>query len=471
MTRSYDDFLTSKALVDIPTGMEIEESVLPTVLFDWQRALVRWALRRGRAGLFASTGLGKTLMQCAWAEHIPGDVLIFAPLAVTQQTIHEAQEKMGLAIQYLKHPHERRTRIAITNYDRLEHFIGSQVTGIVLDESSCLKGITSKRRAVLFQHFTAIPYRLCATATPAPNDIAEIAMHAEFLGVMSRSAMLATFFVHDDTGWRLRGHARDAFYRWLASWSMALRSPEDLGYDGTAFVLPPLVIKEHSVTWEGAKLLADPDGQLGLIGSRTLHGIQDRAAVRQATSALRVAYAATLARQMSGQLLIWVGLNTESSQMAAALQGEDVREVTGSDTPEYKEACLLGFARGEFRILVTKAAIAGWGMNFQQASTAIFVGLNDSQEMYYQAVRRIWRYGQQHQVTIHVIMSDHEQPIWTNVQRKEQEAQHMINGLIGSIKVYEQAALQESGTTDNAAATPMHVPGWLTSWHTEGVCP
>lgn len=468
MGQSYTDFLMSKTLVDIPTGMDIEESVLPAVLFDWQRALVRWALRRGRAGLFASTGLGKTLMQCAWAEQIPGDVLIFAPLAVTQQTINEAQAKMGLAIQYLKHPHERRTRIAITNYDRLEHFIESQVQGVVLDESSCLKGITSKRREMLFQHFTDIPYRLCATATPAPNDVAEIAMHAEFLGVMSRAAMLSTFFVHDDTGWRLRGHARDAFYRWLASWAMALRSPDDLGYDGSAFVLPPLITKEHSLAWEGAKALADGDGQLGLIGARALQGIQDRAKVRHATSTLRVAHAASLARTTCGQVIIWVGLNVESSQMMLALEGEDVREVVGSDTPAYKEATLLGFARGEFRILVTKASIAGWGMNFQQAHTAIFVGLNDSQEMYYQAVRRLWRYGQQYPVTTHVVLSDHEAPIWTNIQRKEREAQQMIDGLILAMKEYSYAALHESTTTYNMAHTLMQLPPWLASFHTEG---
>lgn len=469
MTKSYTDFLASKTLVDIPTGMDVEESALPSVLFDWQRALVRWALRRGRAGLFASTGLGKTLMQCAWAAQIPGEVLIFAPLAVTQQTIYEAQTKLGLTIQYLQRPEDRTTRIGITNYDRLEHFIGVQVEGIVLDESSCLKGITSKRRALLFEHFTDIPWRLCATATPAPNDIAEIAMHAEFLGIMSRTAMLSTFFVHDDEGWRLRGHARDAFYRWLASWAMALRSPADLGYDGTAFVLPPLITKEHSLAWEGAKGLADSDGQLGLIGARTLHGIQDRAAVRQATSTLRVAHAASLARSTCSQVIIWVGLNTESSQMVQALEGEDVREVVGSDTPAYKEATLLGFARGEFRILVTKASIAGWGMNFQQAHTAIFVGLNDSQEMYYQAVRRLWRYGQQHPVTTHVVLSDHEQPIWINVQRKELEAQQMIHGLIDAMKDYEQMALHESKTTYNTTHIPMQRPPWLVSCDIEGI--
>lgn len=469
MTQSYADFLANKTLIDQPTGIDIDESILPAVLFDWQRALVRWGLHRGRAGLFAATGLGKTLMQCAWAEQIPGEVLIFAPLAVTQQTIHEAQTKLGLTIQYLQRPEDRRTRIGITNYDRLEHFIGSPVEGIVLDESSCLKGINSKRREMLFEHFTNIPYRLCATATPAPNDIAEIAMHAEFLGVMSRSAMLSTFFVHDDTGWRLRGHAKEAFYRWLASWAMALRSPDDLGYDGTAFVLPPLIIKEHSLAWEGAKALADSDGQLGLIGARALHGIQDRAAVRQATSALRVSHAASVARQTCGQVIIWVGLNTESSQMMQALQGEDVREVVGSDTPAYKEAMLLGFARGEFRILVTKASIAGWGLNFQKAHTAIFVGLNDSQEMYYQAVRRLWRYGQQHPVTTHVILSDHEQPIWANVQRKEREAQQMIHGLIDAMKDYEQAALHESKMTYHTAHTTMQLPHWLSSLSTEGV--
>jgi superfamily II DNA or RNA helicase len=461
VARNYADFLVQKQLIDQPTGIDVALDTLAPALFDWQAALAQWALRRGRAGLFASTGLGKTIMQCEWARHIPGEVLILAPLAVTQQTIREAHDKLGLTIQYVRRTEERRERICITNYDLLEHFLDLDVQGIVLDESSCLKGIASKRRELLFKHFTHIPFRLCATATPAPNDIAEMAMHAEFLGVMTRTAMLATFFVHDDEGWRLRGHAKDAFYRWLSSWAMALRNPDDIGYDGSAFQLPPLITKEHFLVWEGARKLADADGQLGLVGSQKLHGITDRALVRKATSQMRAAYAAAMIRQTEGQVIVWAGLNEESTMITKLLAGEDVREVTGSDNPEKKERDLLVFARGECRILVTKASIAGWGLNFQRAHTAVFLGLNDSQEMYYQAVRRLWRYGQQKPVTTHVVLSDHEQPIWENVQRKEREAMHMIDGLVEAMKGYEQAALTQTTTKDDQHNMPMQIPAWL----------
>jgi superfamily II DNA or RNA helicase len=416
--------------------MAVPMSALSPVLYPFQQALVAWALQRGRAGLFAHTGLGKGLMLLEWAEHIPGPVLILAPLAVTHQLVREAQQKFGRTLEYVRHPDQMTQRIVITNYDMMHHFYDYPFAGIVCDESSIIKSITSKTREDLLTHFTHIPYRLCCTATPAPNDIAEIGNHAEFLGVMKRTDMLSTFFVHDDQGWRLRGHASAAFYRWLASWSMALRSPADLGFDGSAFQLPPLTIKAHTV-----ETAYQREGEL--LPSVGLKGITDRSAVRKVTVTDRVKRAADLARHAQGQVICWCGLNTESTALTAALGEESCVEVTGSMSLAEKETRLLRFIDGDARILITKPSLAGFGLNLQNAHTAIFVGLNDSWEVWFQSIRRIWRYGQTQEVTVHVVLSNHEQPILENIQRKERQAEGMVGAMIAEMQTYEQEALHQ----------------------------
>ena len=452
-TASYQEFLATKILKDIPTGIDVPLGMLPEVLFDWQAVLVQWALKRGRAAIFANTGLGKTIQQLAWSMFVPGRVLILAPLAVTHQTIREARDKLDLDVRYVRTQEEMGDGISITNYDRLENFVDCNAVGIVLDESSCLKALTSKTRAMLIERFTHIPFRLCCSATPAPNDISEIANHSEFLGVMTRTSLLSTFFVHDDTGWRLRGHAKDAFFRWLSSWAMALRSPEDIGYDGTAFALPPLTIIPHflQLPWvQSEELFPGAD----------LKGITDRIAVRQQTAQARAEYSATLARHHDGAALVWTGLNQESHGVTKALAGESVCEVMGSDTMESKERALLGFVDGASRIMVSKPSICGHGMNWQHCHMAIFCGLSDSFESWFQAIRRIWRYGQRHPVTIHVVLSEHEKPIWENIQRKEREAMAMIDGLIEAAKGYQEEVLSNVQAHDTPPLLHHNGPGW-----------
>lgn len=831
-TNDYSTFLASKRLTDPPSGLDVPIEALSDVLYPFQRALVRWALRRGRAGLFAHTGLGKGLMLLEWAEHIPGPVLLLAPLAVTHQLVREAAGKFGRPLEYVRHPDQITQRIVVTNYDMIRNFYDHPFTGIVCDESSILKSISSKTREELLTHFTHIPYRLCCTATPAPNDIAEIGNHclpfhsfivtregnreigdivkkrdpvevlslengklvwrhvtnwmkhknpeglwriqwgrcgrgatllstpghpvltqagwlpaqeikpgdevavaipswspeqeeiiyatllgdswlrvygkgwpslischakpqwgyldwladaldtkafdvamrpggiirgrqihgqpqrrirtkqspnlwhilrlaypegkkqvtrrwlnkigplglavwamddgttrtiantrearlctckrgphrkaclvrgsretvkgyhfvfhtdgftlherdiittwlkerfnlhatpnknskrnviiltrestrllrriiepylrlgdhekewlhplishepkecmtwlpvisscpepkntktgsaydievegahnfvmasglvvhnSEFLGVMKRTDMLSTFFVHDDTGWRLRGHAATAFYRWMASWSMALRAPEDVGFDGAAFRLPPLTIKTHVVQTAYRR-----EGEL--LPSVGLKGITDRSRVRQGTVDARVAVAADLARQAEGQVVCWCGLNQESTALTNALAEESVVEVSGSQALAVKETRLLGFLDGTTQILISKAKIAGHGLNMQNAHTAIFVGLNDSWETWFQTIRRLWRYGQTQEVTVHLVISDHEQPIFDNIQRKEKQAERMVGNMIEHMHTYEQEALQETASA-TAAAPNKHYqgPGW-----------
>ena len=436
---TYEDFLATKRFTDPPSGHAVVLEDIHASLYPFQAAMTRWTIQRGRAGLFADRGLGKTRMQIAWAAHVPGRTLIVAPLAVTQQTIREAA-LMDLTVQYVRAPEQMAQQICITNYDMLQHFVGVTLGGICLDESAAIKHIGAKRRRLLLDHFTHIPYRLCCSAMPAPNSVEEMGSQAEFLGVMTMNDMRSTFFVHDDSGWRLRGHAKAHFYRWLASWCMAVRSPYDLGFDGSSFVLPPHTIVPHFLEWDARRLLANGDGQLGIAGTQQLHGITDRVAVRQQTTLLRCEYAVKLAQEAEGQVVLWCGLDEESKALTSLL-GDEAYEVKGSQTPEEKERRLMGFVDGERKYLVTKASIAGWGLNFQNAHCQLFVGLNDSQESFYQTTGRLYRYGQKHPVTTHVVLSEHERPIWENVQRKEREAMTMIEGLIAEVKDYEQEEL------------------------------
>ena len=441
---AYDSFLHTKSITHTPSGKIVDASSLNDSLYDFQKALVIWALERGRAALFTGTGTGKTRCQLAWSEHIDGRVLILAPLAVAEQTIREA-EKMGMeSVQYVRRREDMTARICITNYDLLHHFLGVDVQGLVADEASIIKHFDSQTRKTLIDHFRHIPYRLCCTATPAPNAIEEIGNYAEFLDVLTLKEMRATFFVHyadSRQGWQLRGHGKTAFYRWLSSWAMAMRSPEDLGFDGSSFILPPLMIKEHFLQWDGAKLLPDKDGQLSLHGHHKLHGITDRVITRKQTAELRATQTAHLARDADGQVVIWCGLVSEGDAVMKLLRHDDAIEIKGSNNREEKRERLTDFVNGKYKILVTKASIAGFGINMQNAHTAIFLGLNDSWESWYQAVRRLWRYGQAHAVTTHVVMSDHEKPIWDNVQQKEREALTLIDELIASTQSYGTAAL------------------------------
>ena len=306
------------------------------------------------------------------------------------------------------------------------------VNGLLVHNSSLLKGLTGKIRQRLTEMFSATPYRLCCTATPAPNDIAEIANHSEFLGIMSRSDMLASFFVHDDNGWRLKGHALKPFYRWLASWGMSVKKPSNLGYSDEGFNLPELTIKPMFV--ESA---TRPEGTLFFMG---LKGIGDRARVRKATMKERVAACVEMVMDSNEQWLIWCGLNDEGRMIAKAL--DDAVLVEGQQTIERKLDAIHGFQDGKYRVMVTKAKIAGHGLNLQNCHNMAFVGLSDSWEAYYQCVRRCWRYGQKHPVNAFIVLSEMEKEVYENVMRKEEQAEVMSNELIENVQEYERMEVQ-----------------------------
>jgi hypothetical protein len=416
----YEAFLARKQRVS--TGEAVSRPLrATTALYPWQAHITRWALRRGRCAIFADCGLGKTRMQVAWAATVPGRVLIFAPLCVAEQTINEGRA-MGVDVT-LASSHPPRTGITITNYERLGHYDLRDYTGVVLDESSILKSFDGKTRTALIERCAGIPYRLCCTATPSPNDIAELANHAEFLGLCTRPEFLATWFLHDDTGWRMKRHAVDPFFAWIAQWAFALQHPREIGYPDDRFTLPPLRIHDEVVSSSSSSSVVGV-----LFPELAMKGIGGRLAVRRGTIADRIDRLFALTRDSSRQWIVWCGLNGEADAATAAIAGAE--QVRGSDSYEDKARRVRGFVDGEIRVLVSKPRILGFGMNFQHCARMAFLGLSDSYESYYQCIRRCWRFGQRQPVDVHVIVSDAERLVVENVRRKQRDASLLTSRLI-----------------------------------------
>lgn len=428
MSDAYQEFLARKRIVDPMTGIQSPPD-LPSVMKPHQRDITAWALRRGRAAVFAGTGLGKTLMEITWADavarHTGKPVLIFAPLAVSAQHVREAS-KFGLAATVIAGQSDASAPgVYVTNYQKIEHFDLRQFGGVVLDESSILKSTDGHYRSRLVAECASIPFRLAATATPAPNDFMELGNHAEFLGVMSYTDMLATFFVHDggDTQkWRLKGHAENDFWRWMASWSVMIRKPSDLGYDNAGYDLPPLHQHQHTVGVEYA-----PNVDTGLLFPMEARTMQERISARRSSVAERVAMAASITPH-DRPFMWWCNLNSESEALAKAIDG--AVEVRGSEPDHVKERKVLDFVEGRIRVLVSKPSIMGFGLNLQHCADAGFVGLNDSFEQVYQSIRRFWRFGQTKPVNVHFISSEIEGAVVANLKRKEADADRMAASMV-----------------------------------------
>lgn len=418
----YQAFLKTKEWTKHHEG--ITRAQLNKHLFPFQVQIVEWALRNGKAAIFADCGLGKTPMQLDWSrvvsEYTGKSVLILAPLAVSQQTILEG-DKFGIPVSYVRGKEQIQDRgIYITNYEMLGRFDPSVFGGVVLDESSILKSYTGKFRTQIIESFVCIPFKLACTATPAPNDNMELGNHSEFLGIMKREEMLSMFFVHDGgetQKWRIKGHARDDFWRWCATWAAVVRKPSDLGFDDNGFTLPKLNIKQETVDVSATK--AKPT-QLFAMEAQTL---SERLEARRESIDERSERCAEIVNGSKDPWVIWCNLNKESEVITKLIPG--AVEVKGSDKREFKEKALLGFVNGEIKVLVTKPSIAGFGMNWQHCHNQAFVGLSDSYEQFYQAVRRCWRFGQQKDVDVHVITASTEGAVLRNIKRKEQGATEM----------------------------------------------
>jgi len=422
----YESFLKSKVITSEASGFKIEVGQVNPLLFDWQRVLVRWALGKGRCAIFADCGLGKTPIQLVWADHVHRhtgmDVLILAPLAVSRQTKREGQ-KFGVFVNICRGQEDVKPGINITNYERLHRFDASKFGAVVLDESSVMKNFAGKIRNQIIEMFRSTPYKLCCTATPAPNDYPELGSHCEFLGVMTRSEMLSMFFINDtgDTGkWRLKGHvAENKFWEWLCSWAVMIRKPSDIGFDDGDFILPPLNIIEHRVKYDG------PTYSLFVEPARTL---TERRQARKESISDRIAAASEIIKATDQTWLVWCNLNAESEGMAGAVPG--AVEVTGSDSPEHKENSMMAFSEGQIKCLVSKPKIAGFGMNWQNCNNMVFVGLSDSYEQFYQSVRRCWRFGQEKPVNAHIVIGEREGAVVENIKRKERDMAAMFDGMV-----------------------------------------
>ena len=463
-TVSYSDFLARK-LAHAP-AVGIEPGPASPHLFPFQADLVSWALRRGRAAVFAATGLGKSRIQLEWARHVVGHaggrVLILAPLAVTAQTAAEAAS-IGIDVDVCRDGADLdlASGIVVTNYERLHRFDPGEYVGVVLDESSCIKHADSKGFGILCAAFARAPFRLCATATPAPNDYVELGTHAEFLGICTRAEMLSEYFVHDGgetQAWRLKGHARRAFWRWVSSWGAMVRHPRDLGYDDARYDLPPLETTHHVVA---AGL--DTARAAGLLFPVEASTMAERRVARRVSVDARVDACASIVNADREQWIVWCDLNAESAALTAAIDG--AVEVKGADDSDVKEARLLAFAAGEIRVLVSKPSICGFGMNFQRCSRMAFVGVTDSWEAYYQAVRRCWRFGQTRSVEVHVFASEAEGSVIRNLARKEADASRMADALSAetrdTVRAEVRGAVKE--TNDYTPTVEMVIPSWVCS--------
>ncbi len=455
----YEHFVRRKLSSVMQTGIASGFSVPPT-LFPHQSALTAWALRRGRAAIFADTGLGKSRMQLAWADavrrHTKRPVLILAPLAVAAQTEQEGRA-IGIEATHCRGGAEvPGCGIVITNYDRLHRFDPEAFGAVVLDESSCIKHHDAKTLQTLLDAFKDTPFKLCTTATPAPNDWTELGTHAQFLGICTRQEMLAEFFTHDggDTSvWRLKGHARQLFWRWVCQWGALVRRPSDLGFDDSAYALPPLHLHEHTV-----KTQMPSNGMLFAMEAQTL---SERREARRLSIDDRVAECAAIVNADKQPWVVWCDLNAEGDALAKAIDG--AVQIAGADSVEVKEQRLQDFADGKFRVLVTKASICGFGLNWQHAARMAFVGVTDSFESYYQAVRRCWRFGQKRDVHVHVFASSAEGAVVANLKRKERDAKEMAESL--SAETHDAVMAEVVGSTRHTnahdAAQRVAIPDFL----------
>lgn len=460
MSENYARFVARKLALNPPTGLS-GPFQLPAGLFQHQVALVEWALRRGRCAIFADTGLGKTRMELAWAHEVvrvAGDVLILAPLAVAEQTVREGAA-IGISVQHIREAGDHRPGVNIVNYERLHKIDASRYAGVVLDESSIIKHHDAKTLRLLIEAFGPTQFKLCATATPAPNDWTELGTHAEFLGACSRAEMLSEYFVHDGAEtqvWRLKGHARNQFWRWVSTWGAMVRWPSDLGFDDAAYRLPKLDVQEHIIKNIGA----DTDGHLFRLEALTL---SDRRSARRESLTERVAACAAMVNHDRQQWVVWCDLNAESDALTAAIDG--AVEVRGSMDTDTKESALFDFAQGRIRVIVTKPSIAGHGLNWQNCKRMAFVGVTDSYEDYYQAIRRCWRFGQTKPVNVHIFASEAEGAVIANLRRKEHDAAAMSAAL--SAETREAVRTNVLGMTRDTnpyqPGAAISAPNWLRS--------
>jgi len=448
----YREFIASKGTAATSHGFA-PTNQWPS-LFPHQMATLQFVCEKGRAAAFLDTGLGKSRVEAAaaaeFAQRLGRPSLILTPLAVARQMQRECAA-IGVEARVIREQSEAGPGVNIANYERLPKLDPSVYGGVVLDESSILKAFTGPTKRLLCDAFASTPYRLAATATPAPNDHMELGNHSEFLGHLGSMEMLCRWFVNDTStasqDWRLKGHAQADFWGWVASWARAATLPSDLGGDDSGFVLPPLTYELHTVS---ADITVDvPDGMLFRIPDSSATTIHRE---KRLTMNDRVAKAAEIANAADGAVIVWCETNSESSALAQSIPG--AIEVHGSMDPEEKIAALDDFTFGRRRVIVSKPKLAGLGLNWQHANTVVFASVSHSYEQHYQAVRRAWRYGQTQPVTCHVVISDTETSIWNNVQRKAQDHQRMKRAMAEAMNGHQSASIKKAYARTSRVTLP-----------------
>lgn len=454
---SYAAFIAGKLALSKSAGFEPPSAMNPS-MFGFQRETCEYLIRIGRGAAFLDTGLGKTLLQLEWArcvvEHTHRPAIVLAPLAVAAQTVREA-DKFGIDAKVARDGSEVTSpRVYVANYERLDKFDVSRFAGVVLDESSILKSFMGATKRRLCESFAGTPYRLCCTATPAPNDYMEIGNHADFLGVMPSNEMLSRWFINDTMNfgnYRLKNHAIGPFWDWVASWARCVSKPSDLGYSDDGFALPELRLQRHVLDID---MIDGADGKLFRhveMSATSLHNEKRRSlGVR----------AERIAEEVNGDQdawVVWCDTDYEADALTRAIP--DAIEVRGSQSVDVKESRLLNFSEGRSRVIVTKPSIAGFGLNWQHCSNMAFVGVSYSYESFYQAVRRCWRFGQKLPVDVHVAMAQTESGIWDTVTRKADNHENMKREM--------RAAMMRNAGKTSAIKTPYEantigrLPEWL----------
>jgi hypothetical protein len=461
----YDDFIASKLLRQPPTGL----ATVPNLgfgLFPHQRDLTSWALRRGRCAIFASTGLGKSRCEIVFARtiarHERRPSIIFTPCAVAPQMVTEGA-KLDTDVILVRDGTDvdrNSANVYVTNYERLHRFDASAFGAVVCDESSCMKSFDSKTLRDLKVAFANTPSKLCGTATPAPNDWTELGTHAEFLGICTRQEMLAEYFVHDGgetQKWRLKGHARAAFWRWVASWGAMVTLPSDLGHDDTGYILPSLNLHEHVMDADAASVKAT-----GLLFALPAKSLRERRSARKGTMDAKVSAIHQRIMADRERWVVWCELNAEQDDLADAL-GDECISIYGTLDLDEKEFRMAAFLAGERRVLITKPSIAGFGVNMQSAARMAFIGVTDSYESYFQAIRRCWRFGQTRPVDVHVYTSALEGAVLANLRRKEHDAEAMAKALAAETRDAVRAEIHGATrqTTPYDPKVPIVFPDWL----------
>ena len=442
MNTEYKEFLQTKQKSHVLSGFDVDLKELNKSMFDFQKFIVKRALKAGKYAIFADCGLGKTLMQLEWAKqvnkHTNKPVLILAPLAVSGQTIKEGAKFHIDCEKY----NGSNAPIQISNYEQLENIDCSLFGGVVLDESSILKNFEGATKKIILDLFTNTPYKLACTATPSPNDPMELGNHAEFLDVMSRNEMLAMYFVHDGgetAKWRLKGHATNLFYQFVGSWAMMLNKPHDIGFEMDGYHLPKLNLLE--------KQIVTPKRDNGSLFNDAIISATNFNQELRLTKIERLDEVVKLVNSKPDEnFIIWIKQNEEGEMLKKLLP--EAKEVKGSDTNEYKEKTLLGFGNNEFRVLITKTKIASFGMNYQNCRNQIFASLDFSFEGLYQAIRRSYRFGQKNEVNIYLITTDTMANVKQSIDRKQKQFEIMQDEMSQAVNANLNGQLMKTADFD-----------------------